>query len=188
MWGKTTKNRVKKHSYSILYIYTPSRIHIHIYICIHKNIYAHTGAIIYTYITYSSTHAPTHRHAVLCNIFMEYFETELVPRVCNIHWLMYGDDLFLIWPDDMDFDQFFIALNNLHPTIKFKYEWEVNGKLPFLDVTVGLYKNTNMLLFSVFGKSTNSCSYIHFYSSKSQNVKQKSFLCLSISPPVYINM
>ena len=106
---------------------------------------------------------------VLCNIFMEYFETELMSNICDLKWLRYVDDLFLVWPEDQDFDIFFHRLNNLHPTIKFKYEWENNNKLSFLDVTV--HNNDGMPIFAVFRKPTNSCSYIHFYSSHSQQVK-----------------
>ena len=70
---------------------------------------------------------------VLCNIFMEYFESELLSTISNIKWLRYVDDIFLVWPDHLNFQEFFDKLNRLHPTIKFKYEWEVEGTLPFLD-------------------------------------------------------
>ena len=79
------------------------------------------------------------------------------------------DDLFLIWPDNVDFDVFFNALNNLHPTIKFKCEWENEGKLPFLDMTV--HKTDNEVSFSIYRKPTNSCSYIHYFSAHSNKVK-----------------
>ena len=107
---------------------------------------------------------------VLCNLFMEYFETELLPRISDIKWLRYVDDIFLVWPRNLNFDIFYNNLNNLHPTIKFKYEWENNDELPFLDVTV--HKNYGNPLFSVFRKPTNSCSYIHSFSLHSKNVKK----------------
>ena len=44
---------------------------------------------------------------VLCNLFMEYFETELLPQICSLKWLRYVDDVFLVWPDSLDFDSFF---------------------------------------------------------------------------------
>ena len=68
-----------------------------------------------------------------------------------------------------NFDEFFDRINSLHLTIKFKYEWENNNTLSFLDVTV--HKNNGIPSFSVFRKPTNSCSYIHFYSSHSNQVK-----------------
>ena len=61
-------------------------------------------------------------------------------------------------------------MNDLHPTIKFKYEFEENGQLPFLDVLVGK-KADNFLEFSVYRKATHSNSYIHFFSSHDSSVK-----------------
>ena len=62
---------------------------------------------------------------VLCNIFIENFESELVPRIWNVRCLKYVDDLLFIWLDDMDFNRFFIALNELYSTIMLKkHEWK----------------------------------------------------------------
>ena len=77
----------------------------------------------------------------------------------NLKWLRYVDDVFMIWQNDLDFDSFFNLLIQLHPTINFKYEWEGNGKLSFLDTKI--HK----------GKPTTSYAYIHYYSAHHKNIK-----------------
>ena len=68
---------------------------------------------------------------ILSNLFMEYFETQLVTSITDIKWLRYVDDIFTIWPENKNFDEFFQLLNSLHPNIKFKVEWEQNNTLSF---------------------------------------------------------
>ena len=70
---------------------------------------------------------------------MEYFETELLLNITQKKWLGYADDIYTSWPDDEDFDIFFNILNNLHPNIIFKYEFEINGSSPFLDLKIHTY-------------------------------------------------
>ena len=108
---------------------------------------------------------------ILSNIFMEFYESELLPQIGNIHWLRYVDDIFLTWPDNEDFDQFFTNLNSIHPCIQFKVEWEIDGKLPFLDILIHRDVN-NRLSFSVYRKPTNSLSYIHYFSAHHNSVKR----------------
>ena len=59
------------------------------------------------------------------------------------------------------------------PSIQFSFEEESNGCLPVLDVNI--YRTFNGFKFSVFRKPTNVCSYIHFYSSHSNQVKMSTF-------------
>ena len=73
---------------------------------------------------------------ILSKLFMEYFETEILSTCYNGSWLRYVDDIFLIWPNNDDFNTLFNNVNNLHPCIKFKTEWEENYSLPFLDILV----------------------------------------------------
>ena len=112
---------------------------------------------------------------VLAGLFMEYFETELLPTILDspLSWFRYVDDVFSVWPDNQDFQGFFDKLNNLHPTIKFKVEFEENNCLPFLDVMVKNSLNHN-LEFLVFRKATHSNSYIHYFSCHDDNVKYSS--------------
>lgn len=60
-------------------------------------------------------------------------------------------------------------LNNLVPTIKFTVEKERNCNLNFLDVIV--HRHNRNFTFSVFRKSTNIASFVHYYSNHHQNVK-----------------
>ena len=102
---------------------------------------------------------------ILCNLYMEYYESELLPRVAptQLIWFRYVDDIFSFWPSTFNnFEEFFANLNNLAPSIKFKVEWEHNGILPFLDVVV--MKKSDSLSFKVYRKPTSCNLFIHFFS------------------------
>ena len=111
---------------------------------------------------------------VLANLYMEYFETELLPPILPKDvkcWFRYVDDIFCIWPSALDpiFDLFLNQLNSLSPSVSFTVEWESNGKLPFLDVLV---HNVNGLLsFSIYRKPTHSGVYLHYFSKHPQHMK-----------------
>ena len=111
---------------------------------------------------------------VLANLYMEYFETELLPSIFPKDikcWFRYVDDIFCIWPSALDpiFDLFFNQLNNLSPSVSFTVEWERNGKLPFLDVLV--HNLNGNLSFSIYRKPTHSGVYLHFFSKHPQHMK-----------------
>ena len=104
---------------------------------------------------------------------MEYFETVLLPQIkpVDMIWYRYVDDIFTIWDDCWgSFDTFFQNLNSLVPSIKFKAEWESEGKLPFLDVQV--IKNGNSIDFNVYRKPTHSGGYLHFFSNHPDSIKK----------------
>ena len=110
---------------------------------------------------------------VLVNLYMEMFETELLPAILppSVTWYRYIDDIFSVWLDALSgFDDFLQRLNNLVPSIKFKVEWEVDNKLPFLDIL--LHNVDGSLKFSVYRKPTHSGSYLHFFSYHSLRVKK----------------
>lgn len=69
----------------------------------------------------------------------------------------------------MNFSSFFTNLNNIHPTIKFKVEWEKDNSLPFLDTL--MTRKNGQLMFQVYRKPTNSNSYIHYFSVHDDSVK-----------------
>ena len=108
---------------------------------------------------------------VLSNLFMEFFERELLPSILpkDAIWYRYVDDILCIWPIAHDLDDFLPKLNNLVPSIKFTTEIEQNNMLPFLDVTI--YRCERYFKFDVFRKPTNVLSYIHFYSYQHQKTK-----------------
>ena len=130
---------------------------------------------------------------VLANLYMEYFESCILPQIIpqGMKWYRYVDDIFTIWNDSWGpFETFFQRLNSLVPNIKFKVEWEVEGKLPFLDVLV--LRENGKLSFTVYRKPTHSGSYLHFFSNHSDQVKRSMasglFLrALRICSPKYLD-
>ena len=109
---------------------------------------------------------------ILSNIYMEYFESELLPNIApqGLIWFRYVDDIFSFWPSNFtNFDNFFNALNNMVPSIKFKVEWEKDDFLPFLDVKV--MKKDYSQSFSVYRKPTHCDLYIHYFSYHNSSTK-----------------
>ena len=51
---------------------------------------------------------------VLSNLYMEYFEKELLPSVVDFDlvWYRYVDDIFFILPDNLSIQDFFAQLNS----------------------------------------------------------------------------
>ena len=107
----------------------------------------------------------------------------------GVVWFRFVDDIFCIWPLEENVNTFLFNLNNQVPSINFTYEEENNFCLPFLDVCI--YRNNNGFKFSVYRKPTNICSYIHFYSNHSEQIKKATFSsmflrALRICSPEYI--
>ena len=111
---------------------------------------------------------------VLSNIFMEFFERNLLSTMLNFSntiWFRYVDDVFSCLSPSINIDQFLTQLNTLHPCINFKYEIEVNNSLPFLDTLIIKDLNYSKPKFKVYRKPTHSNSYIHSFSHHSNNTK-----------------
>ena len=109
---------------------------------------------------------------VLSNLFMEYFESELLSNVIdeNTPWMRYVDDIFSVCSlSDEQFNVFFERLNSLCPSIKFQIEWESNNKLSFLDIQ--LVRQENQVFYKVFRKPTHSNMYIHYFSYHKETIK-----------------
>ena len=117
---------------------------------------------------------------VLANIFMEYFETELLPTLTYQPplWLRYVDDIIVFWPNDRDFGSFFREVNQLVPSIKFTTEWEEGDCLPFLDVKV--YRSSSGFTTAIYRKPTHSNQYIHYFSWQPEHVKRSSVFSLML--------
>ena len=115
---------------------------------------------------------------VLANLFMEYFESELLPTISPLPklWVRYVDDIFMLWPLDKNFDDFFAKVNALVPSIKFTTEWEVGSNMPFLDTKV--HRQISGFHFGVYRKPTHSNQYIHYFSWQSDNIKKSSIFSL----------
>ena len=110
---------------------------------------------------------------VICNIFMEYFESELLPTIITnrFTWFRYVDDVFCLVPNEIDLNNFLQRLNSLQQSIKFKIEVEEENQLPFLDTLCIRDNINNKIKFTVFRKVTHSNSYIHSFSNHNINVK-----------------
>ena len=72
---------------------------------------------------------------VMAGLFMEYFESELLPTIATLPplWIRYVDDILLMWRNEDNFEEFFSAVNSLTPSIRFTVGWEEGEKNPFLD-------------------------------------------------------
>ena len=116
---------------------------------------------------------------ILANIFMEFFEEELVKLfpAQPAFWCRFVDDIFCIWPHGMDdFQSFLNGLNELVPSINLSAEWESKNiskgtaTLPFLDILV--HRSPMGVKFSVFRKKSHSHTYIHYFSHHAPHVKK----------------
>ena len=110
---------------------------------------------------------------ILCNIYMEYFESQLLPTITRGHditWYRYVDDVFAVLPNSIDITEFLSQLNSLSHSINFTVEHENNGSIPFLDVLV-MRNNFDRPQFKVYRKPTHSNMYLHSFSSHSISVK-----------------
>ena len=99
----------------------------------------------------------------LANIFVGYHESKLFSCVQKpTIYFRYVDDTFAIFKQENDVDDFLVTLNRLHPALKFTFEKEHDGKLPFPDILV---ERTELdFETSVYRKPTFSGQYIRWES------------------------
>ena len=109
---------------------------------------------------------------VLANIYMEYFESTLLPTLNNqpVFYVRYIDDIFALVDMDQNNDIFVGRMNTLAPTIQFTYELEHNGELPFLECRV--MRHTYGFKFDVYRKPSNAGMHLHFFSHHPKHVKR----------------
>ena len=74
----------------------------------------------------------------------------------------YVDDCLAIFSNHEEIKQFCQEINNIHTNIKFTYELEENGKIPFLDVFIE--KRNQSFISSVYRKKTNIGLYTNWKS------------------------
>ena len=115
---------------------------------------------------------------VLANLYMEYFESELLPSLSPqpSFWVRYVDDVLIMWPDQHNFQLFFNSVNSLANSIKFTTESEIDQRIPFLDVTV--HRHPSGFTYSIYRKPTHSNQYIHYFSWHPDHVKRSSVFSL----------
>ena len=114
----------------------------------------------------------------LANIIMGYLEEQyFLNNQKPLMYVRYVDDCFIVFRNKQECDEMFEAFNNLHQSIKFTQEAEINNSLPFLDVRVT--RNDDKFLTSVFRKNTFTGQYINFqsYCTKRRKVNLIRTLC-----------
>ena len=74
----------------------------------------------------------------------------------------YVDDIICLFYSENDAMKFFEFLNSRHPNIKFTFEKQVDGKLPFLDILIST--TDNQFSTSVYRKKTSIGLYTNFTS------------------------
>ena len=108
----------------------------------------------------------------------KYFNVEEINLIKEV-LKRYMDDGFLLWPYDLNFDNFLLSLNSLDPSIKFTYEkasFYINNigeeiqELNFLDIKV-ILKNYINIETDIYYKQTNSHDYLPYDSSHPQPCK-----------------
>ena len=96
----------------------------------------------------------------LAEIFMSKFEINIKNTINNFPkiWVRYVDDIFAIVDETFDIDFFLQQINSQYSSIKFTYEKEVDGKLPFLDLLIK--RGDNQLKYEIYRKKTHTFRYI----------------------------
>ena len=73
----------------------------------------------------------------LASIFVGYYEKKLFSKISKpVVYFRYVDDIFAIFRNEKDSEEFLTRLNDLHSSLRFTFEKEKNNSLPFLNVHV----------------------------------------------------
>ena len=94
---------------------------------------------------------------VMADIFMAHLETTLMDELTSIgvcEWHRYVDDTFVLVQPGTEVADLLTVLNRFHPSIKFTYELEANGSLPFLDVRVTRSPERHTFETTIYRKPT----------------------------------
>ena len=115
---------------------------------------------------------------ILAEIFLADFERVLndLPMFSERVrlWRRYVDDIFCVFEgDEGDVREFAENLNIVHPNIKFTFEVEVGGCIPFLDIK--LFRDNHRLQCEVYRKPTTTSHVIPFHSQHPLSYKLSSF-------------
>ena len=102
---------------------------------------------------------------ILANLFMGYHEEQWIGNYKDSQLLCYRryvDDTFCLFHNEQDAMKFLSYLNSGHPNIRFTFETQLNGKLPFQDVQVD-YSGASCIT-SIYHKSTYTGLLTNFLS------------------------
>ena len=129
---------------------------------------------------------------LLSNLYMEFFEINLLPKIKHSHfkWYRYVDDIIALINSNFNVENFLKELNDLVPSIQFTLEKENNNTIAFLDILV--IRSNNSFKFKIYRKPTNNLSYVHFYSGHTKKIKTSVFSsmflrALRIVSPEYLD-
>ena len=108
---------------------------------------------------------------VIANIFMVHLEKQMIHRLSDkmSSWFRYVDDTFTFIKEG-EAESIKEALNGFHADIKFTYEVETDGRIPFLDVNV-TRKDDGTFDTEVYRKKTDSNIYINWEAFASRSWK-----------------
>ena len=96
---------------------------------------------------------------ILANIFVGYHEQQLFESCSEpVLYRRYVDDIFTIFNGREEMVQFHEKLSNLHSSLVFTEEEEINNTLPFLDVLVERFNDE--FITSVYRKPTFNGDYV----------------------------
>ncbi len=118
---------------------------------------------------------------IIANIFMEHLEHQVLCTALTIPkiYLRYVDDVFIVWDENRgSYMPFLQLLNAQHSEIVLTSEEEVNGTLPFLDVSITRplfgtdQRKLKSLQLNIYRKPTFGGRYLHFKSSHPLKVKR----------------
>ena len=107
------------------------------------------------------------------NTYMGWFESNHVYtyHIQPLLWVRYIDDIFVIWQHGKEtFSDFVTHLNQCVPSIKFETDIS-DSQVHFLDVTVSLDQETNLISTSLYTKPTDAHNYLSFLSCHPRNCK-----------------
>lgn len=86
-------------------------------------------------------------------------------------WIRYVDDVFCIFKEKQDIEDFFNRINRWHGNIKFTKETEVGEKLAFLDVLVIHDSAKDKYSTTLYRKPTNTNLYLLYKSNRCRRCK-----------------
>ena len=99
----------------------------------------------------------------LANIFIGFYDKKHFSHIVKFQvYFRYVDDTFVIFHHKAEVSEFFVMLSNLHPSLKFNFEKEMDKQLPFLDVCVE--KRNHVFETKVYRKPTFTGKYIQWES------------------------
>ena len=126
-------------------------------LCMSQNVFQFNGKF---YEQTSGTAMGNPLSPFLAEVFMSKFETDTKKSLTEFPktWIRYVDDIFAIIDKDFNIENFLENLNCQYSTIKFTYEEEIDGRLPFLDLYIK--RSNEKLEFEIYRKKTHTYRYI----------------------------